>query len=85
MPTDPTITRLDRRAAALGIALRPISTHVREFDAPSLGRTFRYRPGGSGAVWVGAFAGGTLDAEMVCGPERVERLFAQAAPAEANR
>ena len=79
MPTDPTISRLDRRAVALGVELRPISTHVREFDAPTLGRTFRYRPGGSGVVRVEAFAAGALDAEAFCGPERVERLFLRAA------
>lgn len=74
---DSNISRLDARAAALGLKLRS-SGQTREFDAPRLGRVFRYRPAGKGTVRVEAFVAGQLDAFQVCQPDRVEHLFRKA-------
>lgn len=77
MKTNETVARLDREAARLGLDLVRRGRNCREFGLPG-GRTIRYLSRGKGTLRVCAYVDGELDAETVCAPERIERLFIRA-------
>lgn len=57
---NPTIARLDRAAAQIGLDLRESAVNRREFEG--FGRVFSYKPGGKGIVRVESRIDGQLAA-----------------------
>ena len=74
MKTNETIARLDRVAKRLGLNLDRRGHNGREFDLDET-RVIRYLPCGKGSLRVCSYLVGELDAETVCGPERIETLM----------
>lgn len=75
MTLNPTIERLDRKAALLGLVVRETGKTTREFDG--FGRTFHYRPGGLGIVRVTAYLDGRPDTIAHRTVDQMEDLFAR--------
>jgi hypothetical protein len=72
---NPTIARLDRKAAQLGLVVRETGKATREFDG--FNRTFHYRPGGLGIVRVTAYVDGKPDTIAHRTVSQMEDLFAR--------
>lgn len=81
---NPTIARLDRAAARLGLSMREPGVNRREITLSGAeGRLLRYRPGGKGVVKVEsvlpAIDGWKLDAVAYRTVEQMEELFVKIA------